>query len=231
MYYEQALAATQAQRQQIESHPIFSLLRDGKFTRSHYLAFLRETYHLVKHTPHYLKAVAARVGDNQNTLREFYLEFAEEEDGHEKLCVHDIRALGENPDEVLSSGPSAGCWSLITQSYYFAHRGTPVALIGDAIATEGLGADLAMGAAAKLTTEYGLPKNAITFLNVHGAEDIEHMNMAKAILEEYATDQRAFEDILHSWRWTLHYYAQLFSDVVQLGDIRERHGNFNQYTQ
>ena len=42
----------------LDPHPIFTRLAAGDFTRFHYLAYLRETYYLVKHTPRYLTAAA-----------------------------------------------------------------------------------------------------------------------------------------------------------------------------
>src|SRR5262249_39613085 len=172
MHFERAVEALKDdQKHFIEEHPIFTKLRNGEFTRDQYLAYLRETYHLVKHTPSYLRIAAGNLDQDQTDLRDFYLKFAMDEAGHEKLCVHDIKALGEDPEKVLSDKPSAGCWAMITQNYYLANFGNPVALIGDSVATEGLGAGMASPSAKLLEEKYGYPRAATTFLHIHGAED------------------------------------------------------------
>lgn len=218
MYFENAMREIEAERAgSIESNPVFEQLRGGKFTRAHYLAYLKETYHLVAHTPLYLKVAAARCGGDDGWLRDYYLDFANDETGHELLCVHDIRALGEKPEEVLAEKPLGGSWAMITQNHYLAASGNPVSLIGDIIATEGLGANLATSVADLLEKEYDVPHAATTFLRVHGDEDVKHIEGARKAMEQYGPDPAHYADIVHTCRMTLHYYGQLFSDVLEQG--------------
>src|SRR5262249_48717998 len=74
----------------IDRHPIFARLACGEITRFHYLAYLRETYHLVRHTPKYLTIAADRVAMSDGRLAAYFRNFAFEETGHELLCVRDI---------------------------------------------------------------------------------------------------------------------------------------------
>lgn len=83
-------------RNYIDCNPIFARLGGGDLTRFHYLAYLRETYHLVKHTPKYLTIAANRVAENDERLSDYFRKFSLEETGHELLCIRDIDALGEN---------------------------------------------------------------------------------------------------------------------------------------
>ena len=219
MYFEQALSGLEPERKKwIEQNPIFEKIHDGSFTRWHYLAYLKETYHLVRHTPSYLKVAAERINPDENWLRDYYLRYAEDESGHELLCVHDIRTLGADPDEVLANKPLGGSWSMITQNYFLSSFGNPVSLIGDTIATEGLGSSLATSVADVLEEKYGFPHAATTFLRVHGEVDEEHMEAARQALESFGPEENHYNDIFHTWKMTLRYYGQLFADVIVQGD-------------
>jgi pyrroloquinoline quinone (PQQ) biosynthesis protein C len=219
MYFEAALADTEAVRSEcIEQHPVFQKIHDGTFTRWHYLVYLKETYHLVQHTPHYLRVAAQRLDGENGWLRDYYLKLAVDETGHELLCVHDIRALNEEPETVLHEMPLGGSWAMVTQNYYLSAFGNPVSLIGDTIATEGLGAGLATSIADVLEDKYAVPHAATTFLRVHGEADIEHIDGARMAMERFGSEKSHYNEITHIWRMTLRYYGQLFADVMAQGD-------------
>jgi pyrroloquinoline quinone (PQQ) biosynthesis protein C len=202
----------------IDGNPIFARLADGEVTRLHYLAYLRETHHLIKHTPKYLMIAANRVAANDPWLSAYFRKFCREETGHELLCIKDIHALGENADALLSGHSSPGVWGIVTQCYFWASEGNPVALLGDAFATEEIGAASGMGAAQVLETNYGIPRQATNFLRVHGSEDKKHLEAAAQAIERYAGDRDHYADIVYATRMTYRYYGELFTDVLELGD-------------
>ena len=92
----------------IDCNPIFARLAGGDLTRFHYLAYLRETYHLVKHTPKYLTIAANRVAEKDQRLSDYFRKFSLEETGHELLCLRDINELGENVDTIIASDLNSG---------------------------------------------------------------------------------------------------------------------------
>jgi pyrroloquinoline quinone (PQQ) biosynthesis protein C len=203
----------------IDGNPIFARLAGGDLTRFHYLAYLRETYHLVKHTPKYLTIAADRVEESDKRLSAYFRKFCLEETGHELLCIRDIHALGENADIVLSGDPNPGAWGIVTQCYFWAAQGNPVALLGDAFATEELGVTRGVEVARLLETNYGIPRQATNFLRVHGSEDKGHLEAAARAIEWYAGDRDHYADIDYATRMTYQHYGQLFTDVLKLGDV------------
>jgi len=96
-------------RTYIDGHPIFAILASGDLTRFHYLAYLRETYHLIKHTPKYLTIAANRVAGSDERLGNYFKNFSLEETGHELLCIRDIDALGEMPRMSYRAIPILAC--------------------------------------------------------------------------------------------------------------------------
>ena len=202
----------------IDCNPIFARLSSGDITLFHYLAYLRETYHLVKHTPKYLMVAANRVAESDQRLAAYFRKFSVEETGHELLCIRDINALGENAELIISGNPNAGAWGIVTQCYFWAAQGNPVALLGDAFATEELGVARGTEVASLLEANYGIPRKATNFLRVHGNEDNQHLEAAARVIEWYAADRNHYADIDYATRMTYRYYGQLFTDVLELGD-------------
>jgi pyrroloquinoline quinone (PQQ) biosynthesis protein C len=202
----------------IDCNPLFERLACGDITRFYYLAYLRETYHLVRHTAKYLTIAAHRVKESDERLSAYFREFCLEETGHELLCIRDIAALGENTDILISGHPSPGAWGIVTQCYFWATQGNPVALLGDAFATEELGVARGVEVARLLETNYSIPHEATNFLRLHGSEDQEHLEAAARAIEWYVEDRDHYADIDYATRMTYRNYAQLFTDVLELGD-------------
>lgn len=202
----------------IRCHPIFARLAAGEITRSHYLAYLRETYHLIKHTPKYLMIAADRVAKSDAWLADYFRKFAREETGHELLCIKDLHALGEDAEVILSGPANPGVWGMVTQNYFWASEGNPLALLGDAFATEEIGAASGLGVAKVLETNYGIPRQATNFLRVHGSEDEKHLEAAARAIERYAGNRHHYADIVYATRMTYRYYGEFFTDVLELGD-------------
>lgn len=203
----------------VDSHPIFTRLSAGDFTRFHYLAYLRETFHLVKHTPQYLSIAEARVATTDERLSKYFGRFSAEESGHELLCIKDIVALGEDVDRVISGEMNPGVWAMVTQCYYWASHANPVALLGDALATEELGIARSADAARALETTLDIPRQATNFLQVHGSEDAAHLKAAAQAIQWYATRNDLISEIRYAAKMTYRNYGQLFTDVMELGDL------------
>lgn len=197
----------------IENNELLRLVASGRMTRQHYIAYLRETYHLVRHTPRMLALGGARLTDDKRAIRNWFFEQILEENSHDLFCVKDLQHLGENPEVILDSQPGAGAWGMITQNYFMATYGNPIGILGVATATEGLGAQFGSKFADLLNDKYGLPGNAVTFLRSHGGFDVKHLEEAVEAIE-LVTDPVDIQAIVHARRMTCRYYGQLFLDVL-----------------
>jgi hypothetical protein len=189
-------------RKFILENPLLRTIMHGIVTKAHYVAYLRETYHLVRHTSRALSLAGARLTDDKRDLRNWFFEQVQEENGHDLFCIKDLRNIGEDPTVVLDGVPMAGAWGLITQNYYMATYGNPIGILGVATATEGLGADFGTNFSQILTTKFNLPSNAVTFLKSHGGFDVQHLEDARR------------RDVIHGRRMTFRFYGQLFLDVL-----------------
>src|SRR5580700_7039891 len=138
--YQAALAETAPALAAVSGHPFVESIMSGKLTVPVYAAYLRQTYHLVGQTPHFLAGAAART--EEEWLQDWFLDLAIDERHHDRLCVHDVRALGLDPDEYLAALPGLGAWMMIGQNHYLATMADTAGILGFAAATEGLGANL-----------------------------------------------------------------------------------------
>jgi Iron-containing redox enzyme len=107
---------------------------------------------------------------------------------------------------------------MVTQCYFWASQGNPIALLGDAFATEELGFARGIEVAKVLETNYGIPSQATNFLRVHGSEDQRHLEAAARAIDWYSGDRHQYVDIDYATRMTYRYYGQLFTDVLIIGD-------------
>jgi pyrroloquinoline quinone (PQQ) biosynthesis protein C len=213
--FEQLLAATAADYEaHILRNPLFALVAAGGATRERYAVYLRETYHLVRHTSRALARAASRLEDAQRELRAWFLEQAREEHGHEMLCLKDLAALGLDAADVIRSTPGLGAWGIVTQNYYYATDGSPAGLLGVASATEGMGAHLAGTLVRTLEQRYRFPRKATSFLRSHSGFDQRH----------YADVRRAVDALsrpddlpwmVHGRRMTFIHYGELLGEVAQ----------------
>ena len=207
-------ASAQDYQVAFDAHPVFVALQNGKFSRQAYLAYLRETFHLIRHTSTILARAASRLPDEQRGLRGWLLEQAVDEHNHDLLCITDIEALGEEPAKFLAVPPRRGAWGLITQTFYLADQ-DPVAILGYFLTTEGIGASYAAKYADLLTSPmYGYKSNQVTFLRAHGGFDVKHFEEVKKFMDELDANDRVRDIILAVRRFSIMYYAQMLRDSL-----------------
>src|ERR1700720_2706170 len=97
-FYEQLVTETADSRDAFLSIPLVqSTIRNGA-SRNLYLDFLTEAYHHVKHTFPLLALAASRTPDER--YQDALVEYMQEERGHEKWILDDIRTIGGNPETV-----------------------------------------------------------------------------------------------------------------------------------
>ncbi|MEN2787955.1 TenA family transcriptional regulator [Sphingomonas qilianensis] len=213
--YDQVVAATSEEfGHYIGTHPMLLHLTGGSLTRGEYIAYLRETYHMVRHTPRMLALAGARCEDDRRGLRNWFIEQTEEENNHDLFCIKDLRNFGENPETVLAGQPLPGAWALVCQNYFMATYGNPAGILGVASITEGLGASTAGSMADLLTSHYGYGSDAVTFLRSHSGFDAKHLDETRRAINELVHSREDLNAVIQGRHMTIYYYAQMFNDCL-----------------
>ncbi|WP_433662264.1 iron-containing redox enzyme family protein [Nocardia sp. CA-128927] len=213
--FEILLAATaDDHRKEIEQHPLLALVLEGKMKREHYISYLRETYHMVRHTSRMLSLAGARLGDDYRGLRDWFFEQVQEENNHDLFCIKDLRTYGEDPERVLAEPPKPGAWGLVAQNYYMATYGNPLGILGVASLTEGLGAGVGAVFAEVLVEKYGMQRSQVTFIHSHAGFDAKHIEDVKNAVNNLIVKESDMDEVVQGRRMTIHFYSQMFHDVL-----------------
>lgn len=199
---------------------ITGLLNDVSISKKQYVGFLVQMYHLVRNTPYYLTRAASNCF-NDTWLRDWYLELAVEERGHENYCILDLENMGLESDEMVKPLPLNGVQALISHNYYIAQN-SPVGLLGFAMATEGMGANLATKVSKVIKDKKLFGKDVNNFLHFHGDADIEHYKMVQEAFDRYSGNEDDYKLMLSVWEYTIHNYSQLFTDACNNNILIEK---------
>jgi pyrroloquinoline quinone (PQQ) biosynthesis protein C len=216
-FYQQLQSATAAERAALFSAPIIARALAGQVERQHYLNFLTRAFHHVKHTVPLLMACGARLSDQQEWLRSAIAHYIEEEIGHHEWILNDIAAAGGDAAAVRASAPDRDTELMVAYAYDTVMRGNPVGLLGMVFVLEGTSVSLACDVAATLQKKLNLSANAFTYLNSHGALDVEHMGHFEKLVNHLtsAADQQC---VTHRANIFFHLYGNVFRGI----DLGER---------
>lgn len=216
-FYEQLLAATEAERNEFLTLPILQAGVAGTIDHPTYLAFLTEAYHHVGQTAPLLMACGERLPRRLDWLRKAVAEYISEEIGHDEWILDDIRESGGDAEAARNSVPAFATEQMIAYAWYTVLRGNPVGFFGMVLVLEGTSVALATQAAGALQQSLGLSANCFTYLTSHGALDISHMEHFRALMDRItdAADQQA---IVHCARRMYRLYGDIFRGLDRAGN-------------
>lgn len=164
------------------------VLQDGFADRRLYAIYMTETYHYTRHNSRNQALVATRNDEMDLRYMKFCLRHAEEEVGHEKMALHDLRHCGYDVSEVDLPPPLPATVTLIAYLYYLAEKGNPVARLGYSFWAEQCYESL------KPMLQFfqgglALPNNAMTFFREHSVIDETHARQVTKAIEEFVVTE------------------------------------------
>ncbi len=215
-HYSELQQATAKQRGELLSAPIISAVLRGGVTRDHYLSFLTEAYHHVKHTVPLLMACGARLSASCEWLRNAVAHYIAEEIGHQEWILNDITAAGGDAAAVRNGRPAIATELMVSYAYDTIARGNPVGFFGMVYVLEGTSVQLASQVAAILQDKLQLPAKAFSYLTSHGALDIEHMDFFKSLVNRIS-DAADHDSLLHSARMFFLLYGNVLRGIDMAG--------------
>jgi pyrroloquinoline quinone (PQQ) biosynthesis protein C len=198
----------------LRADPVFGRIFDGTASRELYLRFLTETFHYVKQTQLQLQAGARALRDHPDPARRAlaarFAHHEEEEIGHERWVLDDIRALGGDVEAAERAEPGAAVKAYLAMGAFVWQSRHPLGLMGIGTLLEGISEKLGTSAARNLEERSGIAGigKALSFLRSHGEADVGHMEEARAALRSVA-DERDREVIVLCAKMTALYYTHL----------------------
>lgn len=211
-FFDTLKECTEDSRQELFAVPVIQDALEGDIVITQYIAFLTEAYHHVKHTVPLLMACGSRLDRNHEWLRTAIAEYIEEEIGHEEWILSDIDACGGDAAKVRSSLPHPATELMVAYAYHQIDRGNPVGFFGMVHVLEGTSCALAINAAAGIQHALSLPVNAFSYLNSHGALDLEHVRFFESLMNRLSNeDDKAA--VVHCTRMIYRLYGDIFRSL------------------
>lgn len=180
-------------------------------SRELYLAFLTEAYHHVKHTFPLLSLAAAHTSDERyQTALAIYMN---EEKGHDKWILEDIRAMGGDADAVARGKGGIPCQVMVGYAYYCIEWISPYALLGMVHVLEGLSVMLAHTVAGAVQKSLAAQEAAgFSYLQTHGSLDVEHTALFRKLVDTLE-DRETQDIVIGAARVMYRLYGAIFEDL------------------
>ncbi|MEE4887632.1 iron-containing redox enzyme family protein [Pseudomonas alliivorans] len=211
-FFQTLQDATQQERETLFNLPIIRQALQGQVSVESYRAFLSQAYYHVRHTVPLMMACGARLPSRLEWLRAAVCEYIEDEYGHERWILDDLRACGGNADAVRDGSPAMPIELMVAYLYDLIARGNPVGLFGMVNVLEGTSIALATHAADSIREHLELPAAAFSYLSSHGSLDVGHMETFRALMDRLddPQDQAA---VIHTSKIVYRLYTDMFREL------------------
>lgn len=211
-FYEKLQAETALDREAFLTIPLVQASVQKGASRELYVDFLTQAYHHVKHTFPLLALASARTQDE--AYQDALVEYMEEERGHEKWILDDIRAFGGDAEAVRTGAPGQACQIMVGYTYYAIEWISPYAMLGSVHVLEGISTMLADRAADAIKTSLSAPGEAgFSYLRSHGALDIKHVAFFKQLVDGVSPE--AHPVITSTSKIIYRLYGDIFRELSQ----------------
>ncbi|MFG1346388.1 iron-containing redox enzyme family protein [Xanthobacter autotrophicus DSM 431] len=210
-FYDRLTRETAAERDQFLAIPLVQRALSSGGPKSLYIAFLTQAYHHVKHTFPLLALAASRTTDER--YQDALVEYMEEERGHEKWILDDIRAMGGDADAVRNGRPDPACRLMVAFTYHAIEHVSPYAMLGSVHVLEGMSVFLADRLADTLKRLFGADgETGFSYLTSHGSLDQEHVAFFRKLVDGF--DDPVVQDIVidHA-KMFYRLYGDIFRDL------------------
>jgi pyrroloquinoline quinone (PQQ) biosynthesis protein C len=222
-FYQVLQNQTEAARQSFFSTPMLLDAAENGVEAGLYINYLTQAYHHVRHTCPLLAAALGRCGAQDEVLRTALIEYIDDEKGHEKWILNDIRAIGGDAavERALSYEGDRAVRMMVGCVYYAIDRISPYAMLGMVHVLEGTSVDIASLAADSIAKRLGIPTTkGFSYLTSHGAVDQHHVQFFENLVNQI-DDEEKQAIIIDTARITYQLWGQMFSDLVSDWDAQE----------
>jgi pyrroloquinoline quinone (PQQ) biosynthesis protein C len=211
-FYQELLAATEAERKELLSLPLIAQGAAGKLSLETYVTFLTEAYHHVKHTVPLMMACGGRLGGHYEWLRVSIGDYIQDEMGHQEWVLDDIAACGFDKEKARKSTPSLATELMVAYAYDMVQRVNPIGFFGMVLVLEGTSTAAASKAASSLAQSLKLPPACFVYLTSHGELDVGHTEFYANIVNKI-TDKNDQQLLIHSAKNFYKLYGDIFREI------------------
>ncbi|PCJ46994.1 MAG: biliverdin-producing heme oxygenase [Gammaproteobacteria bacterium] len=216
-FFNELCKATEAEQQYLLSAPIIADALSGRITLAQYQAFLTQAFHHVKHTTPLLMRAGSRISHKHEWMRRAIIEYINEEYGHERWILNDLKVTGISPKWVEQSEPHTSTAGMVALVYHRIDDVHPASFFGMAHVLEGTSVKLATQAAGKIKEQLNLPDAAFSYLLSHGDLDQDHVEFFATLMNK-VTDEAAQNAIVTTAKHVYRLYGDMFRALPTLAN-------------
>lgn len=206
--YETLLNATEGSRAALMSQPIIGDVAQGQITADTYHRFLHNAYHHVRHTVPLMLLAGARLTPQQAWLQPLIKEYVEEETGHERWVLNDLRAAAGDDESCASGAPYLEVDIMVRYVRDYIERDSAIGFFGMVLVLEGTSTSLASAVADQVQETLGFPNTAFSYLRSHGALDEDHVVFFEKLVNKLSEEE--LEHVTH----VAHRVYQMYGAVL-----------------
>lgn len=197
-------------------------IRDGAYwahvlsegmDRDLYIRTMVELYHYTRHNSINQAFAAWRVPPEDMGLLRFCYHHADEELGHEKMVVHDLKSVGVEVDQALAAEPEPATQALVGYLYGVGLQHGAVARLGYSYwaetSYEHIGELL-----GRARSDLHLTDRQMTFFAAHHGLDTRHAMQVKRAIAEFARSCDDHRQVKAVARTTLYLTGQILDNVL-----------------
>jgi pyrroloquinoline quinone (PQQ) biosynthesis protein C len=181
-----------------------------------YARYLTNAFHYAGHSPKVMAIAAARCLDTHPELAAYLLHHADEERGHDRWALEDLRDLGVDEAAVRAAAPVPSCSAMIGFVHYVAGVANPVGLFGWMYVLEAVGEDLGTALAEKL--KRAMPSGLRhRFVAGHGLADVGHTHEIAEQIEKHVLSDADRRDVDRVADVVAELYVRMFEEIGGAG--------------
>ncbi len=170
----------------VDAQPDGGRLLDGTLDQAGYIHYLVQTYHYARWSTPILAEAGHRLKrlGRHPVLAELLIQKGEEERGHDRWLLADLKNLGCAAERVEAAARSPAVKAYTEWNFFTSRAGVPTSVLGTAYVLEYLSQTRAGVWAERLRAVDAIPNihKAVTFLRNHGALDGDHVAEMARIL-------------------------------------------------
>ncbi|MEM1436972.1 MAG: iron-containing redox enzyme family protein [Pseudomonadota bacterium] len=196
-------------------------LASGELTLAHYKSVLREIYYYSREDPQ-IQALATVYfrGKDREQVKPF-LRHAISEVGHDELALNDLRALGEDVDNLPFQSPLPTTMGLIAYPFYQINYQNPIGYLGYLYFLEHLPTSSGDSIGGALAAA-GIPPEAMTFLNEHFTVDFGHNQLMRNYLQELVKSDADRDAVIQGMETTGVLYSAMLQGAIDSAEEARR---------
>ncbi len=213
--------------EEISSMPGFKRLGESDLTVEHYKSVLRQIYLQTRDNPSLQAAASLKFTGMQRDIMKKYMGHALSEVGHDQLAVSDLKAMGENVEDLPTYRPLAGTSAMISFGYYAAMACPSAVYLGYLYHLESMPVRSG-GVYIQRLKSIGVPEDALSFVEEHAKFDVSHMKLNEEYLGVFVRSEEDLENFIYGMRTCGVLYARMLEDAFSAADQMKSHFHINE---